>query len=631
MFKEGTPILVTRQFHQAKRAGDHYDIRLVLGDKAYSWATRKDWPKLGDKIAIYEQPVHTTEYALTKRIVIPKGFYGEGTTTLLEARKGIAHNKENFKGKFTVEIPETDERFLFMKFKKQEKPGSVAWLLKSLPTKKVETTEILEKVALYKEQPHSSELKPHQHRAIEKLLTNHGVILNHSTGSGKTRTILEAVKRIQEKESVHPNSKQLIITPASLTTNIDKELKKHKLDIDESRVETISYDKAINDIARLNKNNYSLVSVDEAHKLRNTSTARFKGLQELVENADYKILATATPIYNASSDVSPLVNLASGEKRLLPTEKKDFENRYIKKVSVKPSLLSQVLFGQRPEEKITIKNPEELKGILDRYMDTYDLTDDPNAKDYFPERIERNITVPMSEHQEKVYKYLEGDIPFLIRMKIRNNLPLDKKESAQLNAFATGVRQASNSIAPFVQDENPEISPKIETAVASLKEKLKADPNFKGLVYSNFLKAGLEDYSKKLTEEGINHVMYTGSLSKKDKDKALADYNAGKLKAMLISSSGAEGLDTKGTKLIQVLEPHFNNSKINQVIGRGVRYQSHAHLPKEERKVEVEHFLSTFRPGWFGEKKGKTIDTYLKENSLGKDEVVDKIKELLKT
>lgn len=149
MFKEGTPILVTRQLHEAKRAGTHYDIRLVLGDKAYSWATRKTWPKFGEKgIAIYEQPVHTREYSLTKRIVVPPGFYGAGITTLLEVRRGIARNKENFKGKFIVEIPETDERFLFLKLRKQEKPGSVAWLLKSLPPKKIEQTESIEKTAM---------------------------------------------------------------------------------------------------------------------------------------------------------------------------------------------------------------------------------------------------------------------------------------------------------------------------------------------------------------------------------------------------------------------------------------------------------------------------------------------------
>ena len=71
------------------------------------------------------------------------------------------------------------------------------------------------------------------------------------------------------------------------------------------------------------------------------------------------------------------------------------------------------------------------------------------------------------------------------------------------------------------------------------------------------------------------------------------DYNAGKTRVLLVSSSGTEGLDLKGTKLMQVMEPHFNNSKIEQVIGRGIRYKSHSHLPEQERQVAVQRFFTT--------------------------------------
>jgi superfamily II DNA or RNA helicase len=89
-----------------------------------------------------------------------------------------------------------------------------------------------------------ADLREHQSRPIDKLMNSHGVILNHSTGSGKTMTILEAIRRVQEAQ---PGTKQLVITPASLTTNIKKEMDKHDLGIDENLVETISYDKAVND------------------------------------------------------------------------------------------------------------------------------------------------------------------------------------------------------------------------------------------------------------------------------------------------------------------------------------------------------------------------------------------------
>jgi hypothetical protein len=471
-------------------------------------------------------------------------------------------------------------------------------------------------------------LQEHQSRSVEKLLANKGLLLSHGTGSGKTRTINEAVKRIQ---ALDKDKKQLIITPASLTSNIEKDHKKHGIKVDEKRMETISYEKALNDIQRLMKNDYSLIAMDEGHKLRNTDTKRFKNLEALIAKAEHRLIATATPIYNSPEDISPLVNLISGDKDLLPTDKKKFAEKYISSETTKPGLVSQFLFGKKPETTVKIKNKSELSGALNKYVDHYDVKDDPDSAKFFPKKEFETHEVHMSSDQERMYKYLENDIPFIIRMKIRNNLPLDKKESAQLNAFATGVRQVSNSTKPYNKGGS-ELSPKIQKAADELQAHMKKDKNFRGVVYSNYLRAGLNDYSEHLTSKGVKHTVYHGGLSRKEKDQAVLDYNSGKVPTLLISSSGAEGLDLKGTKLMQVLEPHFNKSKIDQVVGRGARYKSHEHLPEEERNVKIQHFHSVFKPGMFGGKsKNKSIDQYLSQNSDGKDQITSKIKELIQS
>lgn len=481
----------------------------------------------------------------------------------------------------------------------------------------------LEKIAK-KNEP----LQEHQSRSVEKLLKNKGVILSHSTGSGKTRTILEAVKQIQERDK---EGKQLVITPASLTSNIDKDHKKHGLKLDNDRIETISYEKALNDLPRLMQNKYSLIAMDEGHKLRNTDTKRFQGLSKLISGAEHRLIATATPIYNSPEDISPLVNIVSGDKAL-PTVKAEFEKQYISRKVSDPGMVAQFLLGKRPGEKVELKNKHELSKILNKYVDHYDVKNDPDSHIHFPSKVEETHKVPMSAGQERMYKYLEGNIPFLLRMKIRHNMPLDKKESAQLNAFSTGIRQVSNSTKPYVKGGTAETSPKVLKAAAELESHMKKDKNFRGVVYSNYLQAGLNDYSEHLTKKGIKHTVYHGGLSKKEKDQAVADYNSGAKPTLLISSSGAEGIDLKGTKLIQVMEPHFNKSKIDQVVGRGARYKSHDHLPEGERSVKIQHFHSVFKPGFFGgANKSKTIDEYLSANSSNKDEIVSKIKGLIKS
>lgn len=469
------------------------------------------------------------------------------------------------------------------------------------------------------------DVKEHQDRSVNKLLENKGVLLHHSTGSGKTRTILEAVHRIQKKDK---GGKHLIITPASLTTNIEKEHKKHGLPIDMKNVEVISYEKATNDIERLKKNKYSLIALDEAQKLRNTDTKRFKELAGLVSSADHRLLASATPHYNGAHNIAPLLNIAAG-KKIMPTEKKEFEERYVSRTMTKPGLVAQFLRGEKPEEKISIKNKKELKGILKTYVDHYDVKTDPEAQKHFPKETHETHEIPMDANQERMYNYLENKIPWAIKMKIRHNMPLDKKESAALNSFSTGVRQVSNSTRPYVSGGAP-VTPKIQKATDELHKHLKSDKNFRGVVYSNYLQAGLHDYSEVLRARKVKHHVYHGGLSKAEKSQIVNDYNEGKVPVLLISSSGAEGLDLKGTKLTQVLEPHFNASKINQVKGRGGRYKSHAHLPPEERKMKVQHFISTFSPGYFGANKSKTIDQYLKENSINKDSVSEEMNKLLK-
>ena len=60
---------------------------------------------------------------------------------------------------------------------------------------------------------------------------------------------------------------------------------------------------------------------------------------------------------------------------------------------------------------------------------------------------------------------------------------------------------------------------------------------------------------------------------------------------LLISEAGSEGLDLKGVRDVILLEPHFHEAVAHQVIGRAVRYESHAKLPPNERNVTVHRVL----------------------------------------
>lgn len=467
-------------------------------------------------------------------------------------------------------------------------------------------------------------LQPHQEEALEKLKSSGGLILHHSTGSGKTKTFLTAIKRAMDADK---QKRGLVVAPASLVMNIDKELEKHKIKLDRNRLDVFSYEKATRMADELGKNKYSIAVADEAQKLRNPGTQRVKALADLMRGADQRLLATATAQYNQPGDLAPLINIAADDD-LMPEDKKGFENRYLKKV-LKPRTMLQVIMRKAPEESIELKNRDEMKEIFDEYVHHYDAKEDPAAQDKFPTKTEEVIEAPMDAEQKRAYLYMEGKMPWWLKMKIRHNMPMDKQEKAQLNSFSSGVRQVSTGYRHYSQDSSSvAYTPKIEMAAANLEKRMRETKDFRGLVYSGFLDAGVHEYSRKLKERGIPHATFTGSLTAEQKDALVKDYNTGKNPILIVSKSGAEGLDLKGTRLTQVLEPFFNPSLTEQVIGRGARYESHSHLPKEDRNMHIEYYRTVHQKPLLG-KAPMSIDSYLAEHSDDKQQIFDKVKKLM--
>jgi hypothetical protein len=60
-----------------------------------------------------------------------------------------------------------------------------------------------------------------------------------------------------------------------------------------------------------------------------------------------------------------------------------------------------------------------------------------------------------------------------------------------------------------------------------------------------------------------------------------------KVKVVLISRAGSEGIDLKFIRQVHILEPWYNMNRIEQIIGRAVRNLSHKALEFEERNVEI--------------------------------------------
>jgi hypothetical protein len=69
------------------------------------------------------------------------------------------------------------------------------------------------------------------------------------------------------------------------------------------------------------------------------------------------------------------------------------------------------------------------------------------------------------------------------------------------------------------------------------------------------------------------------------------------VKIIMISPAGAEGLNLNNVRQVHILEPYWHEVRIEQVIGRALRYCHHKDLPLEERKVDIFRYKMVRKSG----------------------------------
>lgn len=172
------------------------------------------------------------------------------------------------------------------------------------------------------------------------------------------------------------------------------------------------------------------------------------------------------------------------------------------------------------------------------------------------------------------------------------------------------------------------------------------------LIYSQYIDAGIIPMALALEEIGfsrysakgsgknlfknkpktkLKYIMITGD--KRISPNNVLEYNAArndntegdKVKVILISSAGSEGLDFKCIRQIHVMEPWYNINKLEQVLGRGIRNFSHKLLPFEKRNVQI------FLHGTILKNvEEESVDLYIYRLAEKKAIVIGKVSKVLK-
>jgi len=465
-------------------------------------------------------------------------------------------------------------------------------------------------------------LQDHQQRITDRVTgEDPRMLVYHGLGSGKSLSALaaaEAAKKIY-------GGNYGIVVPASLRGNFQKEVKKFTRN---SNPEIMSYTGL--GMGKNFKEQPDTLIMDEAARLRNPNSAMTQAAMRSAREAKRVMLLTGTPITNAPSDLAPLVSMLNG-KNIDPDS---FTERYVGYEKVKPGWMGW-LKGVKPGMRPYIRNEQELRDLLKGHVD-YQPSKTPEGVNV----NEEIIRTPLSKEQQRIQHAIRTNIPPGFLWKLDQEFPLSKDELARLNGFLTGMRQVGLSTQPFRADKNPlkafDQSSKLTTAMKNLRKTLDEDPRKKAIIYSNFVDSGINPYAAALERDKIPYGVFHGSIPAAKRQQSLNDYNTGKLRALLLGPAAAEGISTKGTSLIQLLDPHWNEARLQQAKGRGLRFDSHEGLPEELKNVAVQRYLNqSEEPGFFGKKflgkkRERTADEVLERLTAEKEQFNEKFRNILR-
>jgi len=147
-------------------------------------------------------------------------------------------------------------------------------------------------------------------------------------------------------------------------------------------------------------------------------------------------------------------------------------------------------------------------------------------------------------------------------------------------------------------------SRKVAVIISNIVRNWKA----KHMVFTFFkTKAGVNMIHALFKMCGVRTAIYSGDISDSQRREILKDFNAeknrygDKIKVLLVTEAGAEGINLLETQHIHIMESSTREMKIQQAIGRVVRFRSHMvegrkPMPKSEQVVHVWRYWSVSDP-----------------------------------
>lgn len=519
--------------------------------------------------------------------------------------------------------------------------------------------------------PKQFELQPSQQFLSKYINPNtpyKGVLIFHKIGAGKTCTA------IQIGEQWKGIRKVVVVVPASLIGNFRTELRSlcagnsyltakerttlsnlhpsdkrykeiinssdHKID---KNYKILSYNKFVDNIETgdLNLKN-SVLIVDEVQNMVSEYGKYYETLYQAVHDAPSNlrvVLLSATPMFDKPLEIALTMNLMR-----IPIEFPtgiEFERMFIRSHH-------NARTGKTYQ---SAKNLDMFKDMIKGYVSYF-----RGAPPYvFPESNIKYVNCVMSDFQHRSYlTVLDNEAKKSGIETTRRKKPFEEGDILELpNNFFIGTRIISNIAFPNLNTGESGMK-SFKNTCMSLRCLHKYSIKFYKIikhilrstgpvfVYSSFKEyGGLKSFSKVLEHfqfsnytkygEGRRRFAVWSSDEKistreeiKDVFNNKSNYNGSKIKVLLISPSGKEGLSLLRVSQVHILEPYWNQARLQQVIGRAIRYCSHKDLEEDKRKVNVFVYIAT-HPS-----EASTVDQYIAKMAMRKNKLIQEFETAMK-
>ncbi len=468
------------------------------------------------------------------------------------------------------------------------------------------------------------DLFPHQRAGVEFLSKARRALLADEPGLGKTAQAIRAIKKLHDSgEEVFP---ALIVCPNTLKNNWEREFDKWWPGVDvqvikgsaaqrrkafdhEAQVYVINWESlrthsklaSYGSVAlahctecgghdskitparcevhkrELNLINFKSVVADEIHRSKDPKSKQTRALWAATGNADIRFALTGTPIANTVIDLWPILRWL--DEKEWPSRTK-WLDRYVNTMmnafggmlvlGLKPAMEQEFYAGINPRMRRMLKAkvlPWLPKVINDRRDVEMGTKQAKAYKDMLDNMIAELSMTPEERFEQASADSADGEVGIVVA-------PNPLTQTMRLLQFASSYGQMEWT----EQGEKMLLSDpscKVDALIDDIKNEDFGDDSVAVCAVSRQL---IEILSARLTKEGIRHGLITGAQSSDERQKAIDDFQSGRIKWILFTAqAGGVGVTLTAARRLVMLQRPWSLVDYKQALDRVHRIGSEIH------------------------------------------------------